>query len=119
MGHWCRRCGRVLSNERFSGKGHRTHVCKECTKLPVEQQKLVEDEAEIISYLSQSNISKKNKKKLKKLAVTENRNIAELASLILEIGLIHPYKRRRMQFLAEERRDLLERLEKAGIIFSD
>lgn len=32
-GHWCWCCGRVLANERFSGKGHSRHICKECSKL--------------------------------------------------------------------------------------
>lgn len=32
-GHWCACCGRVLANERFSGKGHARHICKACSKL--------------------------------------------------------------------------------------
>lgn len=30
-GHYCRVCGCVRANEKFSGKGHRAHVCKDCT----------------------------------------------------------------------------------------
>lgn len=30
QGHYCRICGRYRANEKFSGKGHRTHVCKDC-----------------------------------------------------------------------------------------
>jgi len=33
-GHFCKVCKSYLPNEGFSGKGHRTHVCKECQKLP-------------------------------------------------------------------------------------
>ena len=29
-GHYCWVCRRVLPNERFSGRGHRDHVCKPC-----------------------------------------------------------------------------------------
>jgi hypothetical protein len=29
-GHFCWMCGRVRPNEKFSGSGHRDHVCKEC-----------------------------------------------------------------------------------------
>ena len=31
MGHYCRICGRTRANEKFSGKGHKNHVCKDCT----------------------------------------------------------------------------------------
>lgn len=37
-GHYCKVCGRVLPNEKFSGKGHAAHICKECAKLPVEKR---------------------------------------------------------------------------------
>jgi len=30
MGHCCRICGRERANEKFSGKGHASHVCKDC-----------------------------------------------------------------------------------------
>ena len=29
-GHYCRCCGRRRANERFSGKGHAKHICREC-----------------------------------------------------------------------------------------
>jgi hypothetical protein len=32
-GHYCWVCGRSRPNEAFSGKGHRRHTCKDCTKL--------------------------------------------------------------------------------------
>lgn len=31
MGHYCRICGRTRANEKFSGKGHKNHVCKDCS----------------------------------------------------------------------------------------
>ena len=31
-GHYCRACGRRRANERFSGKGHAAHICKDCAK---------------------------------------------------------------------------------------
>lgn len=30
QGHFCRVCGRVRANERFSGKGHARHICRDC-----------------------------------------------------------------------------------------
>ncbi|MEW5849151.1 MAG: hypothetical protein AB2A00_10060 [Myxococcota bacterium] len=36
-GHFCWVCGRMRANERFSGGGHRRHVCKDCSKLGAEE----------------------------------------------------------------------------------
>lgn len=32
-GHYCKICGEYKANEKFSGKGHTTHICKSCSKL--------------------------------------------------------------------------------------
>ena len=37
-GHYCKVCGTRKPNEKFSGKGHRIHVCKSCFKLSVAEQ---------------------------------------------------------------------------------
>ncbi|MBM4764981.1 hypothetical protein [Bacillus sp. B15-48] len=31
-GHYCKACGRTRANEKFSGKGHRLHICKDCKR---------------------------------------------------------------------------------------
>ncbi len=31
MGHYCMICGRTRANEKFSGKGRKNHVCKNCS----------------------------------------------------------------------------------------
>ncbi|WP_138418314.1 hypothetical protein [Aquibacillus sediminis] len=31
-GHFCKVCGRIRANEKFSGKGHRQHICKDCKR---------------------------------------------------------------------------------------
>jgi hypothetical protein len=31
-GHYCIGCGDTLANEKFSGKGHREHLCKDCKR---------------------------------------------------------------------------------------
>ena len=38
QGHYCRICGEYKANEKFSGKGHAQHICKQCAKLPVEKR---------------------------------------------------------------------------------
>lgn len=32
-GHYCKICGEYKANEKFSGKGHATHICKACSRL--------------------------------------------------------------------------------------
>lgn len=36
--HWCWCCQRHLANERFSGRGHARHLCRECSRLPAEER---------------------------------------------------------------------------------
>ncbi len=36
-GHFCWSCENSLPNERFSGRGHRNHLCKKCSKLGKEE----------------------------------------------------------------------------------
>jgi hypothetical protein len=31
-GHYCRICGRRRANEKFSGRGHAQHICKDCER---------------------------------------------------------------------------------------
>lgn len=35
-GHYCKVCGEYKANEKFSGKGHASHICKSCASLPAE-----------------------------------------------------------------------------------
>jgi rubredoxin len=60
MGHYCRICGRVRPNEKFSGKGHKNHICKQCASKPKEKIKAIEQKEEIFGYLKQSRTSEKN-----------------------------------------------------------
>lgn len=37
-GHYCKVCGERKANEKFSGKGHDTHICKACAALTPERR---------------------------------------------------------------------------------
>ena len=117
-GHYCRICGAIKPNERFSGKGHRNHICKECSRKPKGEINEIDMENEIFGYLKQSHISEKNVKRLKQLADSESDKIAKLANIVLEVADVKPYKRRRLKVLARERRDLLQKLEETGLILA-
>lgn len=117
-GHYCRICGSLRPNEAFSGKGHRIHICKKCARLPKEKREEIEYEDEIINYVRQSHISDKNVLRLRKLAVSPNERIAELAGIVLEIADIKPYKKKRLKELARKRQDLLQKLKETGLILA-
>lgn len=38
QGHYCKICDQWKANEKFSGKGHAAHICKECASLPIERK---------------------------------------------------------------------------------
>ncbi len=78
----------------------------------------IDTRAEIFGYLKQQHISNKNVKRLKLLAESGNEKIAELAIIVLEVAKVKPYKKRRLKVLARERRDLLDKLDKTGLILA-
>lgn len=118
MGHYCRICGRTRPNEKFSGGGHVIHVCKECALKPKAEREEIEQEEELFGYLRQSNISAKNIRRLRILATSDNPRIAELARIVLGVAEVGPGKRGRLKALARDRRDLLDDLERTGLILA-
>lgn len=38
QGHYCKICGEIKANEKFSGKGHAKHICKSCQSKPADKQ---------------------------------------------------------------------------------
>ena len=41
-GNYCKICGKHKANEKFSGKGHAKHICKECASLPANKKSELE-----------------------------------------------------------------------------
>jgi hypothetical protein len=117
-GHYCRICRRTRPNEKFSGKGHRNHICKDCARKPKSDIDEIDQKQEIFGYLQQSNISKNNINRLSILAASDNSKIAELAEIVLDVAKVKPHKKRRLKMLARERRDLLAKLEETGLILA-
>jgi len=111
-------CGRTRPNEQFSGKGHAAHVCKICARKPKVERQAIEQKDDIFGYLRQSNISAKNLARLRVLAASPNPEIAKLAGIVLAVAEVKPHKRGRLRVLARERRDLLEELERTGLILA-
>jgi hypothetical protein len=118
MGHDCRICGRERPNEKFSGRGHTLHVCKDCAAMPKADREVIEQEEEVFGFMHQSHISAKNLERLKKLRESSNAHIRNLASILLEVAAATPFKKRRLKHLEQKHPDLLEKLEETGLIFA-
>jgi hypothetical protein len=83
-----------------------------------EERVAIEHEAEIFGYLKQSHISKKNIVRLRVLSESSDEHIAMMATLVIEVAKVKPYKRKRLKVLASERADLLVQLEETGLIYA-
>jgi hypothetical protein len=116
MGHYCWVCGRTRANERFSGKGHARHICKECQRLPREDRDRVRALLDIDSFMDQRNISAKNVARLRTLCNSSSEEVREKAQLVLEVALAAPHKRKRRAVLARQSPELLNRLIEQGLI---
>lgn len=116
MGHYCRMCGRIKPNEAYSRSGHRTHICKECHALPTQERVRLAVLDEIAGFLSQSNISTKNLKRLTSLSQWNDSEVGNLASLVLAIGRTHPRRRRRIPRIRAENPELWQKILRSGLV---
>jgi len=110
MSYYCHICDRNRSNEKFSGRGRRNHLCKDCQRLPREERDRIECIDELYRFLNQSHISPKNVGRLEILTQHPESGVRQLANLVLEIARVKPYKRRRWKFLAQKHPSLFVRL---------
>jgi hypothetical protein len=77
--------------------------------MPREKRDRIERLDEVWDFLDQSNISAKNIQRLKTLVAHPDLEVRRLATLVLDVALVHPFKRRRWRHLATRHRDLLHR----------
>jgi sugar phosphate isomerase/epimerase len=111
-------CERARPNEAFGGKGRRARICRKCRRLPRAQQDALLHEREILGFLGQSHISDKDTARLRALTASADARVASLATLARDVATIAPYRRRRIHTLVRQRRDLLKRMEDAGLILA-
>jgi len=118
MPHYFRICESYKPNEKFSGKGHRNCICKQCAALPKDEILKADAINEIFGFLKQSNISKNNMKRLTTLTKSSNIEVSMYAEIVLEVGNVKPHKKRRLKFLAKENKALLSKLNETGLIMA-
>ena len=82
MGHYCMVCGNWLANEKFSGKGHRRHVCKACSKKPLDERNDMITLNRIYGLYYYPNLSKNNKRMLKGYLNSGSEKVREAAKAV-------------------------------------
>jgi hypothetical protein len=119
MGHFCRFCGRSRPNERFSGGGHRDHVCRDCEKtFPLEERQAMDALGEISGFLhDQPRISPKNVDRLRELSRWKDEDVSDQAAVMLEVARIAPGERGRFQRLRASHPELWRRLIEVGLVY--
>lgn len=115
MPHFCWMCGRLQAHEKFSARGHRNHICRECQKLPAAEKEWRRALLHMEGMLAQSRISEKNVRCLRSLTSSPAADVAERALLLLEIARIHPGRRHRLRSL-KRHPDLWARMLRLGMI---
>ena len=118
MGHYCWMCGRTRPNEKFSGSGHKRHLCRDCARRPREERERIQAFESITGVLRQRNISDKNRAHLKRLCDSPDDEVRRLAALVLELACLKPGKRKRRANVAKHRPTLLEQLSRHGLLLN-
>ena len=90
-GHYCKICGEYKANEKFSGRGHATHICKTCSRLSAAEKA----EAQTITRLTNfpmGRLSANDKAWLENRLHDHRPEVAELAREVYNIHF--PYAER-------------------------
>lgn len=116
MGHYCRICGKHKPNEKFSGKGHKNHICKACSLLPKKDRNKIDYLQEMYGFWEQKNISKNNISRLGALSEYEDVEVSDIARVLRVVGTRFPLKKKRLSRIAKEMPEQIPKLESAGLI---
>ena len=83
-GHYCKVCKSILSNEKFSGSGHSSNICKRCSKLTLKERKEKSDLDKIYGLYGDSNLFKTNNLMLNNFLKSESEKVRLAAKEKLE-----------------------------------
>ncbi len=83
MSHYCKICGEWKANEKFSGRGHASHICKKCAKLPaaVREERMLINRIDTLPF----RLSKAQRKWLEKMKDDPRENVKQEAECVWEM----------------------------------
>ncbi len=116
MAHYCHVCERHRANERFSGRGHARHICRDCQRLPAAELANLQALRDLSDFFyRQSRISERNVKRLHVLAGSDDPEIAAQANALLRVAAVAPHRRKRLKRIRAAEPELLTRLAEVGL----
>lgn len=108
-GHFCWCCRRRRPNERFSGRNHPRHLCRECARLPAEERAYRQAERNIERLLHDGfYVPRRRRSQFERFLEHPNARVRDLARGILAEQQRDAEARRRMR---DEDEAFAERLE--------
>lgn len=99
----------------MGGKGQRAVICSKCRQRPKAEQQRILANDEFYGFMLQSNISAKNIKRLAELASAGGAGFGRLRTLVLEVAIAQPRKRKRWQLLQRDHLELYKRVTNSGL----
>jgi hypothetical protein len=93
---WC--CRRMRPNERFSGRNHARHLCRECAHLPAEEREYRQGERDIERLLHDGlHLPRRRRAQFDRFLEHPNARVRDLARRILGEQQRNAEERRRMR----------------------
>src|SRR5262245_53840480 len=115
---FCWMCDRLRANEAFSGRNRRRHLCRQCARRPRTERERGQKLRALWQILHrQSNISEKNIRMCTIWANDSDPEVATLAGLAVDIGRLHPRRRKRYGYIRHNDAALFQRMIAAGLAF--
>ena len=91
MGHYCSICGEYKANEKFSGSGHKEHICKECMSSFSKAERTKAKTIERLDYLPWRKLKQGQKAFLMEKLKDEDDDIRHAAEIAYD-RVKHPDK---------------------------
>lgn len=83
-GHYCWCCARARPNERFSGRNHSRHLCRDCARLPAEGRQYRQAERDLARLLGGGQyVHRRHRGQFDRFLVHPNARVRALARQIL------------------------------------
>lgn len=88
-GHYCWACGRIRANEKFSGRNHARHLCKECARLGKDELEYRQAVCDMDRLLrGGQRIPRKRREQFRKFLAHENERVRRTAEEIELAGAL-------------------------------
>lgn len=97
-GHYCWACDSRLPNEKFSGKGHARHLCRNCARLGAEELEFRSASRNLERCLTwEGFIRRKRRKQFERFLEHSNSRVRALAEEIRQNDLVLRAEHRKMR----------------------